>query len=182
MKDMSRFLPGVLLLSIGCASAWILIRKWDVAFEFLSQTPFIGLIIQYNFQPSDYTVPILDIPLCTEVNNVAFSCKYTGRYEIDIVGCDVKPWENSELGLSIVVHDGSGKPIFQTVQSNEVALVSFDDKGKRYMRFCYAAFFAPDELPQDTPLYFSFLSFGNHEAFRRANPNARIVLRKCLDK
>lgn len=182
MKNKLKFLSGGLLLSIVAVSAWILFEKWDIAFKFLSQTPFIGLIIQYNFQPSDYAVPIFDIPLCAEVNNVAFSCKYTGRYEIDIVGCDVKPWENSGFGLSIDVRDGGGKSVFQTVQSNEVALVSFDNVGKRYMRFCYAVAFAPDDLPTGTRLYFSSSSFGYYEEFLQENPTARIVLRKCLDK
>lgn len=165
------------MLSVG----GILI-EWDSAFRLLSQIPVIGLIIGYNFQPLHYVDSRIDVPLCVESTNVQFSCKYKGRYEIDIVGCEVSPWSQSMLGLRMSVMDMEGTVLYHAVRSNEVALLSFDERGEMYMRFCYAVLDIPNDLPVETPLLFSFSCFGNYEAFRQLNPYARVILRKFIDK
>ena len=170
-----------------CLSALVLFVghgfiKWDSAFKFLSQVPVIGLVIGYNFLPSDYRSPRIDVPLSKERADVRFSIKYKGRHEVDIVGCNVNPWNQSMLGLKMTVMDAKGKTLYHSVISNEVALLSFDEHGERYMRFCYAVLDVPKDLPADAPLSFSFSCFGNYEAFRQSNPEARIVLRKVIDK
>lgn len=168
---------SALVLFIGCCFI-----KWDSAFKLLSQVPVIGLVIGYNFPPSDYRSPRIDVPLSKERADVRFSIKYKGRHEVDIVGCNVNPWNQSMLGLRMTVRDGSGTTLYHSVISNEVALLSFDEHGERYMRFCYAVLDVPNDLPVDASLSFSFSCFGDYEAFRRSNPNARIVLRKVIDK
>lgn len=172
-------LPCLPILSLTVVCVFV---KWDSAFKLLSQIPVIGLIVGQNFQPSDYKNPRLDIPLSIGEKNVRFSCKYRGRHEIDIVGCNVNPWEQSMLGLRMAVTDVKGTSLYHTVRSNEVALLTFDENGRRYMRFCYAVLDIPGDLPADTPLFLSFSCFGNYEAFQRRNPDARLVLRKFTDK
>lgn len=168
---------SVLVLFIGCCFI-----KWDSAFKFLSQVPVIGLVIGYNFPPSDYRSPRIDVPLSKEHIDVRFSIKYKGRHEVDIVGCNVNPWNQSMLGLKMTVRDVNGTALYHSVISNEVALLSFDEHGRQYMRFCYAVLDVPKDLHADAPLSFSFSCFGNYEAFRQSNPDARIVLRKVIDK
>ena len=170
-----------------CLSALVMVVgygfiNWDSAFKLLFQVPVIGLVVGYNFPPSDYRSPRMDVPLSKERADVRFSLKYKGRHEVDIVGCNVNPWDQSMLGLKMTVRDASGTALYHSVISNEVALLSFDEHGRQYMRFCYAVLDVPKDLPADAPLSFSFSCFGNYEAFRQSNPDARIVLRKVIDK
>lgn len=175
-------LIGILLLLVAGLCCRVIDLKWDLLFKTLSQVPVLGLIVEYNFPPADYSIPLFDVPLRTGEVNVPFSCKYKGRHEIDIIGCEDSPVERSEIGLSVNVTDGEGWLVYQMVQTNEEALVSYDDKGNRYMRFCYAVVFAPEDLPTDVPLYFSYSCFGALESFKNRNPDARIVLRKFFCK
>lgn len=182
MKHKTRFLLPLLAVSMAIVLCGVAFAQWDRVFIGLRRIPIVGLIVEYNFTPSDYRTPRLDVPLRGKATDVPFSCKYRGRYEVNVLGCDVADWEESDFGMSMAVRDETGRLIGEAVQSNEVALLSYRENGTRYMRYCYAVFSAPDDLPVGVPLRFSYSCFGDITSFLKTNPNARIAIVKYHDK
>ena len=63
-----------------------------------------------------------------------------------------------------------------------VALSTYDNEDRPYLRFCYFILDLPNDFPLDEPLYLSYDCFGQYASFLKANPQARIVIQKFGDK
>ena len=172
----------VLVLS-AMVFSFCLVSQYGMMFNFIKAIPVIGLIVSYNFPPSDYYVPRLDTPLDPHAEGMKFTCHYTGRYEIDVRGGKASSLDESGFGIGVRVRNSSGETIYSGLQSNAVAFASYDrTTDETYFRFCYFVLDLPNDLPLDEPLYLSYDCFGQYESFVTANPQARIVIQKFSDK
>ena len=173
------------IVLIGIVLGWFLLGKlnWGQIFNFVQQIPVVGLIVTYNFRPADYSVPRLDVPLSQHMDRLEFSCKYRGYYEFDIVGYYGRPLDRSPLVVYVKIEDSEGRCLFAYEQKRSVvASVSFKQTGERYLRFCHAAFNAPDDVPLGKPLFLSFSVAGPVDDFLSAHHQARVRIQKFLDK
>lgn len=174
-------LIAVVLFPVVFALLGTHVRYGDV-FEVIKAIPVVGLIVSYNFPPADYYDARIDEPLLTRATAIPFSCHYSGRYEIDVVGYDGSHLDESGVGLHVQVLSNKGHLIYENVCSNSVALSTYDNEDRPYLRFCYFILDLPNDLPLDEPLCLSYDCFGQYESFMTENPQARIVIQKFFDK
>ena len=174
-------LVAVILFSALFALLGNYVRYSDV-FEVIKAIPVVGLIVSYNFSPADYYNARLDEPLLTRADAVPFSCHYSGRHEIDVIGYDGSYLDESGVGLHVQVFAKGGHLIYENVCSNSVALSTYDNEDRPYLRFCYFILDLPKDLPLNEPLRLSYDCFGQYASFLKANPQARIFIQKFCDK
>ena len=175
---MKRISIAVVLFAI---SSLFFVLDWDDVFNVVVRIPIVGWIVEYNFPPSDFYVPLTSIPVCFGSHTLPFMCKYAGRYEIDIIGVDADEMERSGVEMNWHVEDVKGQRLRDGSGGGSFALASGHDMRSEY-RYCYDIFFVPSDLPIKTPLRMSVECAGAIDKFVRRFPQAKIVIVKSFDK
>lgn len=158
-------------------------RHWDSVFQFLVKIPVVGWLMEYNFPPSDFYVPLISVPLKSGRSCSYFTCKYAGRYEMNIAGVDTNSLMHSGVDVHWQVYDKSGHKLRDCGGEGTFALASAHGESENTtFRYCYDIFFAPDDLPTKTPMRASIICAGAVDDFVRRFPAARIEVVKCFDK
>ena len=57
VKHKTRFLLPLLAVSMAIVLCGVAFAQWDRVFIGLRRIPVVGLIVEYNFTPSDYQLP-----------------------------------------------------------------------------------------------------------------------------
>ena len=178
----------IMLVSLAATLSLVVVlplfmSQYGRLFDFIKAIPIVGLIVSYNFPPSDYYVPCLNAPLDSHAESIPFICRYAGRYEVDVRGFTGTSLEESNFGLCINVRNVRGEIVYSGVQSNAVAFASYDHlTNEEYFRFCYFILNLPEDFSLGMPVSFSYECFGQYDSFVDANPQARIVIQKFTDK
>jgi len=169
----------VVLAAIVCSR--LIVRHWDDVFLMLYRCPVIGILVIYNLSPKDYYVPVVSVPLKSGETVAPFSCKYAGRYEVDVVGFGGFSWEQYEMKIRVSVFDESGRVLYCHEQDRAKTLDSYTKDGKHYLRLCYGILNSPEELPFDRALFLKIDCSDGTAEFCKRNPLAKMILKKCFN-
>lgn len=161
-----------LFLGVSCY------MHWDSAFQFLVRIPAVGWLIEYNFPPSDFYEPLDKTSLQSGSIKLEFTCKYRGRYEIQIRGINSALFWESNVGMNIVIRNRDGCVLYNRNNNNARILGGADGD----YNYCYGIFNAPRDLPLGVKLIAEITCYGEVKELLRHFPDAEIVAIKAFDK
>ena len=173
---------GVLFLLVMISV--VCVRKYDALFDSITRMPVLGWIVAYNFPPRDYYLPVVHCPLAAGKITQTAVCKYSGRYDIHIVGVKSNSVEHCDVSIMAEAADGLGKSIWRDSRSSSELLKYFSscdncDEGYRYF---YLTFRVPEDIPLNTPFELSIYCHGAVDGLLKHVPGAMVEVVKVFDK
>ena len=162
----------------------VCVRKYDALFDGITRIPVLGWIVAYNFPPRDYYLPVVHCPLAAGNIKQTVVCKYSGRYDIHIVGVKSNSVEHCDVSIMAEAADGLGKSIWRDGRSSSELFKYFSsrdncDEGYRYF---YLTFRVPEDVPCNAPFELSIRCEGAIDELLQCVPEARVEVVKVFDK
>ena len=155
---------------------------WSEMFNNATRIPYVGWFIAYNFRPSDFSVPLANVPLSEGRHSLRFKCKYNGRHEIQIRPIiEDSPFEN-DIRMKVRITDSDGILLYEEEKNNARILGGALENGTNIYNYCYAIFNVPTDIPLGAELSAQIECCGNITEILKHNPAAKIVIKKCFDK
>ena len=168
------------LLTLGiCGKAVVL--RYDSLFDLIKSVPLLGLVVSYNFPPSDYYEPVLQFPVHAKEFKGIVSFKYEGRYDVQIANVNTPQLYHSGVSLKVQIYDKCSTLIWHSsvVDSRLFAYGPADYNGYRYV---YGTLFVPKDVPAKEWCRVTVSCTGGLEEFLSSHPDAVVQIRKCFDK
>lgn len=159
--------------------------NYQRVFNIVKSIPCVGWIIEYNFPPQDYYVPIVDIPLSKGVSYAEFVCKYNGRYDIQIANITKDKFYKSGISLKVMVSKANkSNVIWSGGDTNSTQFIYYPNENseENEFRYWYDAFRVPEKIPLNTKMRLTVICSGDVSAFLTEHKNAHIQVRKVFDK
>lgn len=155
--------------------------RYDSLFVFIKSVPLLGLIVSYNFPPSDYYNPVLQFPVQERDFEGSVSFKYKGRYDVQIANVTTSQLYHSGVSLKVSIYDKDSALIWHSsvADSRLFAYGSADYNGYRYV---YGTLFVPKDVPVKEGCRVSVSCAGEIEDFLSLHPDAVVQIMKCFDK
>ena len=153
----------------------------SVLFNCIKAIPILGWIVEYNFPPVDYYVPLCQFHLSEGSTNVSFVCRYHGRYDVQIANVKNKSLQENGVSVKIEIFDLRGRRLFSEEISNS-RILSCGRSDEVEYRYQYSAFRVPDEIPSGELLSAVITVGGDVSRFLRQQPDSLLQVKKCFDK
>jgi hypothetical protein len=172
----------VFIVILMTSLSFFIYAEWPKVFKKASQIPLVGWFIAYNFRPSDFSVPLANVPLSEGKHSLRFKCKYNGRHEIQIRPItEDSPFEN-DIRMKVRITDSDGILLYEEEKNNARILGGALENGTNIYNYCYAILNVPTDIPLGAELYAHIECCGNITEILKHNPDAKIVIKKCFDK